>query len=247
MNKLFLSLCFVLIFILSSCSIKVREVDYSKAPKNAKELIAKVISKNKIPEWLSLQGKINLIKDEKDITLNITIKCRKDSLIWASVSAPFVGIELFRTMLTKDSVYYLNRTNKTFFVKPITHISTFLKADISFDEIQEMITANPRILKKAYTFHIIENIFELNARQSFYKVSPDFYRILHASIVDGENEMSYEFSSFINENEFIFPKRFLIRVRSSENFEATLNYSKIVFNEKQKLPFKISSSYAEVE
>ena len=140
MNKLFSYL--FLILILTSCSIKVREIDYSKAPKNSKELIAKVISKNKIPEWLSLQGKINLIKDEQDITLNINIKYRKDSLIWASVSAPF-GIELFRTMLTKDSVYYLNRTNKTFFVKPITHISAFLKADISFDEIPEMITAKP--------------------------------------------------------------------------------------------------------
>ena len=244
MNKLFSYL--FLILILSSCSIKVREIDYSKAPKNAKELIAKVISKNKIPEWLSLQGKINLIKDEKDITLNINIKCRKDSLIWASVSAPF-GIELFRTMLTKDSVYYLNRSNKTFFVKPITHISSFLKADISFDEIQEMITANPRILKKAYTFHIIENIFELNAKQVFYKISTDFYRILNASILDDENELSYEFSSFINENEFIFPKQFSISVRSSENFEATLDYSKIVFNEKQKLPFKIPSSYVEAE
>ena len=244
MNKLFSYL--FLILILNSCSIKVREIDYAKAPKNAKELIAKVISKNKIPEWLSLKGKVNLIKDDKDITLDINIKCRKDSLIWASVSAPF-GIELFRTMLTKDSVYYINRSNKTFFIKPITHISNFLKAEISFDEIQEMITANPRILKKAYKFHIIENIFELNARQSFYKVSPDFYRILHASIVDGENEMSYEFSSFINENEFIFPKQFSINVRSSENFKAILDYSKIVFNEKQKLPFKISSSYAEVE
>jgi hypothetical protein len=187
-----------------------------------------------------------LIKDEKDITLNINIKCRKDSLIWASLSAPF-GIELFRTILTKDSVYYLNRTNKTFFVKPITHISSFLKADISFNEIQEMITANPRFLKKAYAFHIIENTFELNTKQVFYKVSAEFYRILNASIIDGENELSYEFSSFINENEFIFPKQFSINVRSSENFESTLDYSKIVFNEKQKLPFKIPSSYAEVE
>ena len=244
MNKL-LSYLF-LILILSSCSIKVREIDYAKAPKNAKDLIAKVISKNKIPEWLYLKGKVNLIKDEQDIALNINIKYRKDSLIWTSVSAPF-GIELFRTMLTKDSVYYLNRTNKTFFIRPITQIKDFLKADISFDEIQEMITANPRVLKKEYAFHVVENTFELNAKQVFYKVSAEFYRILNASILDGENELSYEFSSFINENEFIFPKRFLIRVRSSENFEATLNYSKIVFNEKQKLPFKISSSYAEVE
>ncbi len=244
MNKL-LSYLF-LILILSSCSIKVREIDYAKAPKNAKDLIERVISKNKIPEWLSLKGKVNLIKDEKNITLNINIKCRKDSLIWASVSAPF-GIELFRTMLTKDSMYYINRTNKTFFVKPITDITTFLKVDISFDEIQEMITANPRVLKKEYTFHIIENTFELNAKQVFYKVSADFYRILRASIIDGGNELNYEFSSFINQNEFIFPKQFSISVRSSENFEATLDYSKIVFNEKQKLPFKIPSSYVEAE
>jgi len=244
MNKLFS--CLFLILILSSCSIKVRDIDSAKAPKNAKELIAKIISKNKIPEWLSLKGKVNLIKDEKDITLNINIKCRKDSLIWASVSTPF-GIELFRTMLTKDSVYYINRPNKTFFIKPITHISAFLKADISFDEIQEMITANPRVLKKEYVFHVIENTFELNAKQVFYKVSTEFYRILNASILDGENELSYEFSSFTNKNEFIFPKQFSISVRSSENFEVTLDYSKIVFNEKQKLPFKIPSSYVEAE
>jgi len=244
MNKSLSYLFLILIF--SSCSIKEREIDYAKAPKNAKDLIERVISKNKIPEWLSLKGKVNLIKDEKNITLNINIKCSKDSLIWASVSAPF-GIELFRTMLTKDSMYCINRTNKTFFVKPITDITTFLKVDISFDEIQEMITANPRVLKKEYTFHIIENTFELNAKQVFYKVSADFYRILRASIINGGNELNYEFSSFINQNEFIFPKQFSISVRSSENFEATLDYSKIVFNEKQKLPFKIPSSYAEVE
>ena len=52
---------------------------------------------------------------------------------------------------------------------------------------------------------------------------------------------------YVNENEFIFPKQVSINVRSSENFEATLDYSKIVFNEKQKLFFKIPSSYAEVE
>ena len=37
MNKLFL--CLLVIIILNSCKTKVSEVDYSKAPKNAKELI----------------------------------------------------------------------------------------------------------------------------------------------------------------------------------------------------------------
>ena len=236
----------LLILTLSSCRTKVIEVDYSKRPTNSKELIVKVISKNKIPEWLSLKGRIKLIKDEKEIALKINIKYRKDSLIWASISAPF-DIELFRTMLTKDSVYYLNRTNKTFFVRPITQIKNFLKADISFGEIQEIITANPRILKNEYTFQIIENKFELKAKQAAYKVSTDFYRILNARVFDNEHELYYEFSSFINQNEFIFPKQFLLSVKSFENFEATLDYSKIVFNEKQKIVFKIPNSYVEVE
>jgi len=244
MNKL-LSY-FFLILILSSCSTKLREIDYAKAPKNAKELIARVNSKNKTPEWLSLKGKVNLIKDERDVTLNINIKFRKDSVVWASISATF-GIELFRTMLTPDSVYYINRTNKTYFKKPISHISTFLKADISFQQVQEMITANPGVLKKLHKFNLVENTFELMAKQTTYKVSSDLYRIVYASILDGDNELIYEFSDFTDESEFIFPKEFKLKVKSVENFEATLNYSKIVFNEKQKLHFKIPSSYVEAK
>ena len=244
MNKL-LSY-FFLILILSACGTKLREIDYSKAPKNAKELIARVNSKNKTPEWLALKGKVNLIQDKRDVTLTINIKYRKDSVVWASISAPF-GIELFRTMLTKDSIFYINRTNKTFFKKPISHISTFLKADISFNEIQEMITANPSVLKKQYKFNVVENTFELNAKQATYKVSADLYRILNASIFDGDNELIYEFSDFTDEAEFVFPKKFKLKVKSVENFEVGLTYSKIVFNEKQKLPFKIPSSYVEAK
>ena len=244
MNKLFSYL--FLILILSSCSTKLREIDYAKAPKNAKDLISRVNSKNKTPDWLSLKGKVNLIKEERDVTLNINIKLRKDSAIWASVSAPF-GIELFRTMVTKDSVCYINRTNKTYFKKPISHISTFLKADISFQQVQEMITANPNFLKGSYKFQLVDNAFELIAKKTSYKVSADLYRILTANILDGDNELIYEFSGFTAESEFVFPKEFKLKVRSVEGFDATLNYSKIVFNKKQKLHFKIPISYVEVE
>ncbi len=78
-------------------------------------------------------------------------------------------------------------------------------------------------------------------------MSSDLYRIVYASILDGDNELVYEFSDFTNETDFIFPKEFKLKVKSVENFAATLNYSKIVFNEKQKLHFKIPSSYVEAK
>ena len=112
----------------SSCVTKnVTELSLSIPPKNAKELIAKVNSKNKSPEWLALKGKVRLLLEkDNEVSLGISIRVRKDSLIWASVTAPF-GIELFRAVLTKDSVYYINRTSKTYFVKPIAHISKIIK------------------------------------------------------------------------------------------------------------------------
>jgi len=248
MNKLLLYI--FLIFIVSSCSVKVKDIDYAKVPGDTKELLAKVISKNKTPEWLYLKGRVSLLKDDKKTTLKINIKSRKDSLIWASIRTTF-GIELFRISLTKDSAFFLNHTNKTFFVKPITQIPTFAKADISFDEIQEMITSNPRVLKKEYIFRVFENTFELTSKQAFYKVSTEFYRILNARIINAENELSYSFSNFYRvnyTNEFVFPKQFSISIRSPKHFtSAILDYSKVVFNEKQKLPFKIPISYVEME
>mgnify|MGYP001443118748 CR=1 FL=1 len=145
MNR-FLSIL-VFIFIFSSCSlIKVAKVNYSAPPKNAKELIERVNSANKIPEWLSLKGRINLIKQEQEVSLNINIKCRKDSIIWASISAP-LGIELFRIQISKDSIYFINRSNKTYFIKPILYIRDYLKTEISFSDINEMIIATPKIIK----------------------------------------------------------------------------------------------------
>ena len=94
---------------------------------------------------------------------------------------------------------------------------------------------------------MVDNAFELNAKKTSYKVSADLYRILTANILDGDNELIYEFSDFTNEADFIFPEEFKLKVKSVENFEATLNYSKIVFNEKQKLHFKIPSSYVEAK
>ncbi len=246
MNKLYLIV--VLLIIVSSCGTKkVLEIDYSKDPKNAKELIARVNASNNVPEWLSLRGKISLDQGEKDISLNITIKGRKDSLIWASVSAPF-GIELFRAMLTTDSVYFLNRTNKTYFIKPVVNVKDYLSAEITFLDIQEMLTATPRILKNSYSMSISDAVYELKSEENIkYNITVDSYRILNASISNTENRLIYEFQEYINDKGYVFPRKMKLEVQSSKDFEARLNYSKTEFDKKQKITFKIPSSYVEVE
>ena len=245
MNRI--ALYFFCIVFASSCVTKnVAEVDLSIPPKNAKELIAKVNSKNKSPEWLALKGKVRLmLEKDNEVSLGISIRVRKDSLIWASVSAPF-GIELFRAVLTKDSVYYINRANKTYFVKPIAHISKIIKTDIAFNEIQQMIIANPKIVKNKYSFDRINNDFMLSTQDYIYTIS-NFYRIRQGVLIDKENSLIYTYSNFSFENDFPEQLELIVKSSSENDLNLKLNYSKVVFDQQQQTPFKIPSSYVEAK
>ena len=246
MNRFLSILVGVVIF--SSCSLKkVSKSDFSAPPKNAKELIERVNSANKNPEWLSLKGRINLIKQEQEVSLNINIKCRKDSIIWASISAP-LGIELFRIQISKDSIYFINRSNKTYFLKPISHIRDYLKTEISFSEINEMIIATPRIIKDSYSFESNSNSYIIKSENTQYKIDQTKYRILQASISENNNNnLTYSFSEFKEVATYFFPHHVLLKVQSAENFSAILKYSRVVFDQKQELVFKIPSHYVEAK
>ena len=245
MNRIALYL-FCIVFGSSCVTKNFAEVDLSIPPKNTKELIERVNSKNKSPEWLTLKGKVRLILEkDNEVSLGISIRVRKDSLIWASVTAPF-GIELFRAVLTKDSVYYINRTNKTYFVKPISHIAKIIKSDISFNEIQEMIMANPKIVKKKYSFNKTNDDFLLSAQDDIYTIS-NFYRIRKGVLIDAGNSLIYTYSNFIFENDFPEQLELIVKSSSENAYNLKLNYSKVVFDQQQQTPFKIPSSYVEAE
>ena len=243
MNRTVLYL-FCIVFTSSCVTKNVAEINLSVSPKNAKELIARVNSKNKSPGWLALKGRISLILEkDNEVSLGISIRVRKDSLIWASVTAPF-GIELFRVILTKDSVYYINRTNKTYFVKPIAHISKIIKTDIAFNEIQEMIMANPKVVKKKYSFDKTNDDFILSTQDYIYTIS-NFYRIRQGVLIYKENSLMYTYSNFSFENDFPEQIELIVKSASKNVYNLKLNYSKVVFDQEQQTPFKIPSSYVE--
>ena len=245
MNKI--ALYFSCIVFASSCVTKnVAEFDFYIPPKNAKELISKVNLKNNSPEWLELKGKVRLVLEkDNEVSLGISIRVRKDSLIWASVTAPF-GIELFRAVLTMDSLYYINRTNKTYLVKPFDHISKIIKTDIAFNEIQEMIMASPKIVKKKYSFDKTNDNFLLSTQDYSYTVS-NFYRIRQGVLINKENSLMYTYSNFSFDNDFPEQLEIVVKSFSKNVFNLKLNYSKVVFDQQHKTPFKIPSSYVEAK
>ena len=79
-----------------------------------------------------LQAKMNLKIETNDKSFGAKgqLRMKKDSIIWISVSLP-LGLEVIRLKISQDSVYFLNRTEKT-----------YLTEDINiFSDISPMITS----------------------------------------------------------------------------------------------------------
>tara|TARA_B100000795_G_C22614565_1_gene366416 strand:+ start:34 stop:783 length:750 start_codon:yes stop_codon:yes gene_type:complete len=249
MNRIFSYL--VVALILSSCGL-IRKNNVLESgvgiPKTKEALLNLIRGGDISPEWTSLNSKIKVNKDGKEIVFSAQIRVKKDSLIWVSVKAP-LGIEIFRALITQDSVYYMNRMNKTYFVKAISKLKDVVKADITYNQLQNILFASPKITHKK--LKLVENPQgSLNSKTVSYIIHNLFFRVEQIEIIQSENiKLKINFYNYklLDEINGFFPNILKIEVHSDEIFAAEINYTKIEFNKKQNLLFKIPSSYVEAK
>ena len=243
MNKYILIVLIGLGF--SSCGLLKKdalEIEYITSKNN---IITKVNDLNISPNWLSINSKINIEKEGKNTVVNANIRIKKDSVIWISLKAP-LGIELLRSMITPDSIYFMSRMDKTYFIKPISHLKEVVKTDINFFQFQQILFSSPDITNQELKLSFNkEGKHVLSSDKNKYTINK-FFRIEKMSV---SNQNSHQLTiNFNNHNYFdevksYYPKNMDIKVISSENFASSIDFSKIVFNKKSSLSFKIPSSY----
>jgi hypothetical protein len=93
------------------------------------------------PDFSTIEIRFNLsyTNSSQSIDLKGTLKISKDSLIWITLS-PGLGIEGVRCMCNKDSIYILNRQDKTFTKSDYSYIKKEWKIDIDFNSLQSIFT-----------------------------------------------------------------------------------------------------------
>lgn len=91
---------------------------------------------------LSSRISITLVDEKKSKTnLNGQLRILKDSIIWISLS-PALGIEAARLVLTQDSIKFINRLDKTYFIGDFNFVNQIFGTTVDFDMVQAIITGN---------------------------------------------------------------------------------------------------------
>ena len=73
--------------------------------------------------------------------LNGQLRMRHDSLIWLSVTAT-MGVEVLRAKVSNDSVWLINRLEKTYLAEPLDTVSAQLGMPLSLPLLQTLLLDN---------------------------------------------------------------------------------------------------------
>jgi len=262
MNKILLLL--VLLLGLASCrSTKITEPVYSKAPK-VQVLIDSVEASHFDFDWFSgkIAGKYK--DDTQSFSFKGTIKIKKDSLIWMSIS-PGLGLELGRVLLDQDSLRFMNRFDKTYFTSSYADLSAKVKSPLTYSRIQDLLMGNSlsTFEEKKYYSDIENPFFKIcsvsekqlkKMQRSRRKSNKEIYTALvnpENSKIDSQNltnlklnrTLLVSYEDFETHNNQDFAESIGLLINTTKSLSLNIAYSRINLSKKVKFSFKVPKSY----
>ena len=241
MNKLFYLI--IGLFILNSCSKKIINHNQYNLPTSDLEIIDQAYSNNPNYKHLNLKGIASIIIDDVETKFNINLKMIKDSVMWLSVRERVIGIELLRAKLTPDSLYLLNRLEKSFFIKSTSQFNDISTFYLNFDDFQYILFSNFTYPNSPYTYSIKNENYQLSSQNESYNFDNKF-RLTEAKITNFEYLIKISFMKYNNIDNF--PRELALSILSKSNLDANIIYTKVDFNEYPSILFNIPNSYYEI-
>ncbi|WP_247232369.1 DUF4292 domain-containing protein [Telluribacter sp. SYSU D00476] len=187
---------------------------------------------------------------------NVNLRVKKDSLIWLSVTG--AGFEVARGIITPDSIVFIDKFHKEYFVFTYPQISRQFNFELSFPLIQSLIVGNlplPRepdqkvrrekdylLLRQKEGRIMIDNYIGENTRK---------LKRLQAVEQPSRNSLTLDYEDFQQLSNYLFPYTSLITldVKSPQDQQyyqtvIRIKHNKVELTDSSPgFPFNIPSSY----
>jgi hypothetical protein len=190
---------------------------------------------------------------------SIQARFKKDSIIWVSIT-PVLGIEVFRLILTPDSVKLLNRLEQKYFVGSFEEANEILKMNEEFKVIQALITGGFAKIYNLdmYVSEIVNNQYIIKANligfESKKTKSPveqettlahDIWRVSRTVLTSTANDdqIIAEYGAFQPLGNTFFSSDMKFRVSGKGKISIGLKWTKIEEKQTLRFPFKIPNKY----
>lgn len=261
-SRIIIALLVVLAF--SSCRGRKETIfKKDKSPLDKAEINAKMDERFSGFGDYSSKMNVRYADSKQSIAFSAKVRISRDSIIWISVS-PALGIEALRVMATPDSVFMMNKIDRTYYAGDYQYLKELLKADVDFQMFQGILTGQSLFASEDDSYEvyfkddmlIISNVSEedeekllVNATSGVIKkvvVDPKEFSIRQQLFQDvGEKKglkLSNSSHTMVN-NTLFADKIFVLLFDKNENSSVELDVSGIKTEKNQSFPFKIPPKY----
>jgi len=255
-NFLFITIV-LLSLLVTSCRGSKGGAKASLKKRSAGYLLKKVNQGRVEADWVDAKAKLDFDSDDFSIGATAYIRMKKDSAIWI-VGKKF-GIEGVRALVTKDSVYYLNRLESEYMVKDISFLQKQFNLPMDFYDLQDILLGNAILLpaadalesSKDSTHYLLKERDEKGVVKSYVLDGQDYYPE-EMFFKQGTNRRTarLEFGDHRateGTNKFSYFRALQFNSPETGVISLDLKFSKVDLNTPKSLTFDIPSHYTKVD
>ena len=188
--------------------------------------------------------------DDKHYDVNANLRMHRDSLIWISVNAVF-GIEAMRLLINKDSVFLLDKLNKTYLTRSIDYLQEVSGLPLTLSSLQDMLLGNPIFIDSVVSYSNDNSTISLLSIGQTFKnlvsINSEKSVLVHSKLDDLDITRSrtadLNYDDYENKKGKAFSSKRRITVAEKNKLDISLNFKQYEFDDAQSFPFSIPKNY----
>lgn len=202
-------------------------------------------------DWNFLSGKagVDFNDGNQDISASINFRMKKDSIVW--VLATYLGFEVARVKIDKDSAYIINRTGSSYYVYGLNELNAYLGVNVTLRQFQNILIANPVL--DTFTYDVLPSapnkMFIQSDKQlkNTLGVNPKgmliFESILQA-VSTSTQRLDIDYKNYSNDGGLLVPRNIgMVAASNQKVIKIGLDIKSINVEPIDSYPFNIPASY----
>jgi hypothetical protein len=201
--------------------------------------------------WLVTQGELEFNDGTNDNTVNLSMRNRQDSVIWASAN---LLIEAVRLLVNKDSAIILNRLQKNYSVYPVNSLNEVLAIDnLNLHAVQNLLQGLPPFgINNKSSLVLKDNIYQVTNQQATYReeitIPANILRMTRYRYERNATQyVLVNYSDFKSVGNQVLPNKIDMEVHTPDKIHIILNVSDYSLQQSDDAPFYIPESYTKVK
>jgi len=252
MSRYIAYILFLSLLIFSSCAKKKGIEGAEKLTSKSLKFLQMEIEENRLDfETFNARFSAKTDINNEKLSFKGTLKIKRDSIIWLSLTK-LGGVEMIRLILTQDSIKFINKWDKEYYLGTIDKINRLENVTLSYFQIQDL------LLGELIEYDPEEKFNTSHDNSSYLLTSRNKSNIRKAStIIEGDSIMEIDFedkklqkalaknseSDFIIKNYYLLPDSYWL-ARQTINIVDVQQALDIIYNDymivEEKFPFAMN-------